>query len=94
MEKDFHFREEKIEENANTLDKYDSFYHETRSLLVLFQIMGVVPISRTHSKHPGVRTTFSWFSQQSLWAYFVYTMESIVVIMGKFESVFTFTLEC
>ena len=33
--------------NPDMLDKYDSFYHTTKSLLVLFQIMGIMPIMRS-----------------------------------------------
>ena len=32
--------------DIDLLDKYDSFYKTTKSLLVLFQIMGVMPIAR------------------------------------------------
>lgn len=32
------------------LHQYDNFYHTTKSLLVLFQIMGVMPIERETGK--------------------------------------------
>lgn len=42
------------EEDLELLYEFDSFYKTTKSLLVLFQIMGLVPIERS-----GVgRTTF------------------------------------
>lgn len=34
------------EKDGELLDKHDSFYITTKSLLVLFQIMGVMPIMR------------------------------------------------
>lgn len=37
----------KVEPNVDLLDEHDSFYHTTKSLLVLFQIMGVMPIMRS-----------------------------------------------
>lgn len=40
MGKDFHVREEGEEVHARVLDTHDSFYRKTKSLLVLFQIMG------------------------------------------------------
>lgn len=32
--------------DPNIVHHYDNFYHTTKSLLVLFQIMGVMPIER------------------------------------------------
>lgn len=36
-----------MELDVDLLDKYDSFYDTTKSLLVLFQIMGIMPIQRS-----------------------------------------------
>lgn len=33
--------------DPEAMDKHDSFYHTTKSLLVLFQIMGIMPIMRS-----------------------------------------------
>lgn len=38
---------DKYEPDPMLLDQYDSFYQTTKSLLVLFQIMGVMPIERS-----------------------------------------------
>lgn len=35
-----------IEPDPELLEEYDNFYQTTKSLLVLFQIMGVMPIER------------------------------------------------
>ncbi|KAH1007446.1 hypothetical protein HUJ04_004676 [Dendroctonus ponderosae] len=56
------------------LHTYDNFYQTTKSLLILFQIMGVMPIERLRGK-----TIFRWFSANTCWAYFVYTVETIFV---------------
>lgn len=40
-------RPKQHELDPDLLDKHDSFYHTTKSLLVLFQIMGVMPIQRS-----------------------------------------------
>ncbi|XP_018567012.1 gustatory and odorant receptor 22-like [Anoplophora glabripennis] len=56
------------------LHQYDNFYHTTKSLLVLFQIMGVMPIERDIGK-----TTYRWTSATNIWAYFVYIVETIFV---------------
>lgn len=39
-------RHKNVEPDPAMLEKFDSFYHTTKSLLVLFQIMGVMPIER------------------------------------------------
>ncbi|KAF9420053.1 hypothetical protein HW555_003647 [Spodoptera exigua] len=63
------------------LDAHDSFYITTKSLLVLFQIMGVMPIMRV-PKHAQTtkRTTFNWISKATLWAYLVWGLECIIVV--------------
>lgn len=44
---DFYLNKEKEEFDPDALDKHDSFYYTTKSLLVLFQIMGIMPIMRS-----------------------------------------------
>ncbi|XP_066245271.1 gustatory and odorant receptor 22-like isoform X2 [Euwallacea similis] len=62
------------EELLDKLERYDSFYDTTKSLLVMFQIMGVMPIERRKGK-----TVFRWFSVVTGWAYFLYIVETIFV---------------
>lgn len=62
------------DELLEKLDRYDSFYDTTKSLLVLFQVMGVMPIERQQGK-----TIFRWFSAVTCWAYFIYIVETIFV---------------
>lgn len=63
--------------NPDLLDRFDNFYHTTKSLLVLFQIMGVMPIERAGTGR--IRTTFRWFSGTTIYAYAIYTAETIFV---------------
>lgn len=42
-----YIRKLEFQADVNLLDQHDSFYHTTKSLLVLFQIMGVMPIVRS-----------------------------------------------
>lgn len=78
-----YIRQKKEESDINLLDEHDSFYMTTKSLLVLFQIMGVMPIMRTPKGTEGPRTSFNWFSPACYWAFFIYACETIVVIWGK-----------
>lgn len=48
-----YIRPKEVELDVDLLDKHDSFYHTTKSLLVLFQIMGIMPIQRSP---PGTMT--------------------------------------
>ncbi|KAF5280294.1 hypothetical protein FQR65_LT03103 [Abscondita terminalis] len=58
------------------LDNYDYFYKTTKSLLVLFQIMGVMPIERS-----GIAmTTFRWTSKTTIYAYCIYGVETFFVL--------------
>ncbi|XP_015837537.1 gustatory and odorant receptor 22 [Tribolium castaneum] len=65
------------EPDPELLDRYDNFYQTTKSLLVLFQIMGVMPIERSGKG----RTTFRWLSSTSIYAYFIFGAETIFVTM-------------
>ncbi|CAG9860810.1 unnamed protein product [Phyllotreta striolata] len=59
---------------AEILHYYDDFYHTTKSLLVLFQVMGVMPIERELG-----HTTYRWTSATNVWAYFIFAIETIFV---------------
>lgn len=78
-----YIRKENIEEDVDILDKYDSFYFTTKSLLVMFQIMGIMPIMRTPKGVQLPRTTFHFCSKAFFWAYLIYGLESIIVIYGE-----------
>lgn len=41
-----HMRKKDDDFDPDEMDEHDSFYHTTKSLLTLFQIMGVMPIMR------------------------------------------------
>ncbi|CAG9562425.1 unnamed protein product [Danaus chrysippus] len=69
------------DKDGELLDQHDSFYINTKSLLVLFQIMGVMPIMRVpKDAQTTKRTTYNWISKATLWAYLVWSLESIIVI--------------
>ncbi|KAI4467823.1 invertebrate gustatory receptor [Holotrichia oblita] len=63
------------EPDPELLEQFDSFYQTTKSLLVLFQIMGVMPIERSAK---GI-TTFRWFSGATIYAYSLFVAETIFV---------------
>ncbi|XP_055642714.1 gustatory and odorant receptor 22 isoform X2 [Toxorhynchites rutilus septentrionalis] len=77
----------KVQADVNLLDEHDSFYHTTKSLLVLFQIMGVMPIMRSPKGVNMPRTTFTWCSKAFLWAYFIYACETVVVVIVAKERI-------
>ncbi|GBP43131.1 Gustatory and odorant receptor 22 [Eumeta japonica] len=65
------------------LDEHDSFYMTTKSLLVLFQIMGVMPIMRVpREAQTTKRTTYNVISKATLWAYLVWSLETIIVVQA------------
>jgi gustatory receptor len=77
-------RPKESENDVDLLDKHDSFYHTTKSLLVLFQLMGVMPIMRSPPGSHMPRTTFRWCSKAFIWSYIVYGCETIIVVLiGK-----------
>lgn len=78
-----YIRQDNQEEDVDILDKYDSFYHTTKSLLVMFQIMGIMPIMRTPKGVQLPRTTFHFCSLAFYWAYLIYGLETIVVVWGN-----------
>ncbi|XP_005189991.1 gustatory and odorant receptor 21a-like [Musca domestica] len=84
---DYYVPKEETVDDPELLDKHDSFYHTTKSLLVLFQIMGVMPIHRNPPKPNLPRTGYSWTSKQVLWAMFVYVIQTTVVIFVLQERV-------
>ncbi|XP_053604917.1 gustatory and odorant receptor 22 [Plodia interpunctella] len=79
------------DEDGALLDKHDSFYITTKSLLVLFQIMGVMPIMRVPKDTKTTkRTTYNWISKATLWAYIIWSLESIIVLKVGRERLSTF----
>lgn len=68
---------EKLEEKPTEDDlwQHDSFYRDTKSLLVLFQIMGVMPIERSTIG----TTTYRWFSKTTIYAYVLFILETVYV---------------
>uniref|UniRef100_A0A1B0CPT9 Gustatory receptor n=2 Tax=Lutzomyia longipalpis TaxID=7200 RepID=A0A1B0CPT9_LUTLO len=85
-------RPQERETDPDILDYHDSFYKTTKSLLVLFQIMGIMPIMRSTAGSNKPRTTFHWTSKAHIWAYVIYGLETVLVVwvaherIGKFIS--------
>ncbi|XP_055298688.1 gustatory and odorant receptor 22-like [Sitodiplosis mosellana] len=75
-----YIRPKEVELDVDLLDEYDSFYKTTASLLVLFQIMGIMPIRRSAPGEKMPRTTYHWKSKVFLWAYFIYGCQTILVV--------------
>ncbi|XP_053957668.1 gustatory and odorant receptor 21a-like [Anastrepha ludens] len=78
---DYYIRKRSTMDDARLLDEHDSFYKTTKSLLVLFQIMGIMPIHRNPSVNTMPRSGFSWRSRQMMYAICVYSIETIIVVM-------------
>lgn len=69
------------------LDKHDAFYRATKSLLVLFQIMGVMPLIRNPPVKNMPRTGYTWTSKQAMWAMFIYAIQTTIVVLVLRERV-------
>lgn len=82
-------RKQSTADDPLLLDEYDSFYHTTKSLLVLFQIMGIMPIRRNPPKRGVERTSFKW-SRVFVWAIFIYCLELVVVVLVGYDRVMNF----
>ncbi|XP_017467124.1 PREDICTED: gustatory and odorant receptor 21a-like [Rhagoletis zephyria] len=78
---DFYIRKRSTMDDARLLDEHDSFYKTTKSLLVLFQIMGIMPIHRNPPVSNLPRTGYSWASRQVLYAICIYSVETFIVVM-------------
>jgi len=80
-------RKQETVDDPLELDKHDSFYQTTKSLLVLFQIMGVMPIHRNPPEKNLPRTGYSWGSKQVMWAIFIYSCQTTIVVLVLRERV-------
>ncbi|BFF95595.1 gustatory and odorant receptor 21a [Drosophila madeirensis] len=80
-------RKQETVDDPLELDRHDSFYQTTKSLLVMFQIMGVMPIHRNPPVKNLPRTGYSWGSKQVMWAIFIYSCQTTVVVLVLRERV-------
>lgn len=80
-------RKQETVDDPLELDRHDSFYQTTKSLLVLFQIMGVMPIHRNPPVKDLPRTGYSWTSKQVMWAIFIYSCQTTIVVLVLRERV-------
>ncbi|XP_018794804.1 PREDICTED: gustatory and odorant receptor 21a-like [Bactrocera latifrons] len=87
---EYYIRKQSTLDDARLLDEHDSFYKTTKSLLVLFQIMGIMPIHRNPPDNNLPRTGFSWTSRQMLYAMCVFSLETFIVAMVLRARVKTF----
>lgn len=78
------------DDDAELLDKHDSFYWSSKQLLNLFQYMGVMPIYRNPPVKGLPRTGYSFTSKWFIWAVIIYTLETIIVVNVLKERVSNF----
>nr|UNE74349.1 gustatory receptor 2 [Holotrichia oblita] len=73
--------------DGNILDQHDQFYRDHKLLLKLFQVLGVMPIQRGQIG----RITFSWLSIPSIYAYCLYAITTVVVLLVGYERLIILT---
>ncbi|CAD7084266.1 unnamed protein product [Hermetia illucens] len=69
--------------HGETVEKYDQFYRDHKLLLKLFQLLAVMPITRSG---PGL-VTFSWKSSATTYALIFYSLMTLVVLRIGYERV-------
>ncbi|CAG9767094.1 unnamed protein product [Ceutorhynchus assimilis] len=69
--------------DGRIIDEHDQFYRDHKLLLLLFRIMGVMPVERGRIG----TITFSWTSKPMLYAYVFYVVTTILVIMVGYERI-------
>lgn len=66
--------------DPNVLEEHDQFWRDHKLLLRLFQVLGVMPVSR----HTG-RITFSWTSKATIYAICFYFFTSVLVFLVGYQ---------
>lgn len=69
--------------HGDTAETHDQFYRDHKLLLILFQALAVMPITRSS---PG-KITFSWRSGATIYAICFYVATSCVVLVVGYERV-------
>ncbi|RZC41799.1 gustatory receptor 2 [Asbolus verrucosus] len=67
--------------DGKTIDEHDQFFRDHKLLLVLFRVLGVMPIQRGEIG----RITFGWTSIPMIYAYVFYVVTSILVVLVGYE---------
>ncbi|CAH1370079.1 hypothetical protein MTP99_011600 [Tenebrio molitor] len=67
--------------DGQVIDEHDQFFRDHKLLLVLFRVLGVMPVQRGQIG----RITFSWTSIPMLYAYVFYVVTSVLVVLVGYE---------
>lgn len=87
---EMYMRATEEDDDAELLDKHDSFYWATKQLLNLFQYMGVMPIVRNPPIKGLPRTGYSFTSGWFVWSVIIYSLETVIVVNVLKERVTNF----
>lgn len=68
--------------DLNVLEEHDQFWRDHKLLLKLFQVLGVMPVSRKLG-----RIAFSWTSSATIYAILFYILTSILVLLVGYQRV-------
>ncbi|XP_063927825.1 gustatory and odorant receptor 22-like [Zophobas morio] len=67
--------------DGHIIDKHDQFFRDHKLLLVLFRVLGVMPVQRGEIG----RITFGWTSVPMLYAYVFYVVTTVLVVLVGYE---------
>ncbi|NP_001161916.1 gustatory receptor 2 [Tribolium castaneum] len=74
-------RSELDSKDGHVIDEHDQFFRDHKLLLVLFRVLGVMPIQRGEIG----RITFGWTSIPMLYAYVFYVVTTVLVVLVGYE---------
>ncbi|KAF7278942.1 hypothetical protein GWI33_007806 [Rhynchophorus ferrugineus] len=69
--------------NGAVIDKHDQFYRDHKLLLILFKVMGVMPVERGEAG----TITFGWTSKPMIYAYVFYIVTTVLVLLVGYERI-------
>ncbi|XP_072397576.1 gustatory and odorant receptor 22-like [Diabrotica undecimpunctata] len=76
-------RQELDSSDGQVIDDHDQFYRDHKLILLLFRMLGVMPIERGEIG----RITFSWKSIPTIYAYVFYAVMTVIVVFVGYERV-------
>lgn len=85
--RDIYERSKLDSSDGKVLDDHDQFYRDHKLLLLLFRVLGVMPVQRGQIG----RITFSWCSSAMVYAYFFYGVTTVLVLMVGYERILILT---
>ncbi|CAH1113538.1 unnamed protein product [Psylliodes chrysocephalus] len=69
--------------DGQTIEDHDQFYKDHKLLLLLFRILGVMPVQRGKIG----KITFGWLSGPMIYAYVFYVITTVIVLMVGYERI-------